>query len=254
LKTEKLGFDYYELRARVAPGLVLGLPVLATFVYAAPALIELKHLAAGSLCAFSLIYALGQVARARGGAIEGKLWSGWGGPPSTRFLRTTDSYFGPELKEKIRTAVLKTFSLQLPRKEDEKNTPASDRQIDDAFKLVRDFLRATDPRGLWFDHMVEYGFARNLLGMRVPWLILSLSALLVCLALGGHRGDSSSACPTAICALSVLAAIYLGWFVLPGATKRIAETYAGLAWTSFLRTAEIQHWKKQKQQTQKVRL
>jgi hypothetical protein len=231
--TKKL--DHYELRARVAPGLVLSLPLLVLVGYAVPGVRSIPVFAAGGICSFAMIYTLGQFSRARGEAIEATLWKSWGGPPSTRFLRPNDKAFGSALKEKIAAAVFKKFSLRLPQNEDYAKDPfASDQAIDDVFRLVRNFLRKNDPRGLWYHHMVEYGFARNLMGARVAWAVLSLVAFLASSLLTLQRGWSSAGVPLIITGTSMVASVYVGWFVLPGSVRRIANGYAELAWAAFL--------------------
>jgi len=65
--------DPYELKARIAPGLILALPVLVAAFYAAPVLSSWPMFAASGPCGFALIYALGHLARARGKAIEPEL-------------------------------------------------------------------------------------------------------------------------------------------------------------------------------------
>jgi len=231
--------DEYEVKARVAPGLIIALPVLVDAVYAAPALSGWPIFAAGGVCSLALIYALGHLARARGEAIEPALWSRWGGPPSTRFLRHRDPQFARELKAAVRTALSRRLSITLLTPEEEGREPGrADRAIADAFRRVRQYLRQRDPEGLWFKHDIEYGFSRNLLGCRVLWLVLAISATAFASAYGARTGAGIFNPASIIALLSVACALYLGWAVLPDATKRIADGYAELAWVAFLRFSE----------------
>jgi len=235
---EKL-LDEYELKARVAPGLIVALPVLVDAVYAAPILASWPIFAAGSICSLALIYALGHLARARGEAIEPELWNRWGGPPSTRFLRHRDSSFARDLKAAVRKAVTRKFSLTLLTSDEETSEPGrADKAIVDAFRQVRQYLRQRDPSGLWYKHGVEYGFSRNLLGCRVLWVIVALAATFFA-GVHGLRTNAGFLNPaTTITSLAVVCAWYIGWAVLPEATKRIADGYAELAWIAFLRLSE----------------
>jgi hypothetical protein len=58
--------DPYELKARIAPGLIVVLPVLVTAVYFAPILSSWPIFAATSMCTLALLYGLSHVVRARG--------------------------------------------------------------------------------------------------------------------------------------------------------------------------------------------
>ncbi|MGB2592887.1 MAG: hypothetical protein WA853_00070 [Candidatus Acidiferrum sp.] len=226
----------YDLKARVAPGLILALPILIDAFYAAPLLSSLPIFAASGICSFALIYGLGYLARARGEAIEPKLWKRWEGPPSTRFLRQLDSSFTSELKVSIRSALFQCFSLVLPTVEEERQEPGhADRAIHDAFRQVRQYLRQRDPNGLWFKHDIEYGFSRNLLGCRGLWVIVATAATLFAAVRGARPRIFGTINPgSALSLLSLTCALYFGWAVLPDGTRRIADVYAESAWMAFL--------------------
>jgi hypothetical protein len=233
---EKL-LDDYELKARVAPGLILALPVLVDAVYAAPVLSTWPIFAAGGVCSLALVYGLAHLVRAKGRALEPELWRRWDGPPSTRFMRLRDQFFGPELKTSIRCGLREKFSLTLPTLSEETADPVlADKAIVNAFRQVRQYLRQRDPNGLWYKNNAEYGFCRNLVGCRALWVIVGTAATIFA-AIDGVRAKSGIVNPaSAIGCLSLICAVYFGWFILPAATKRTAESYAELAWMAFLQT------------------
>src|SRR5262245_2042059 len=105
--------DPYELKAGIAPGVILVLPILVDSAYATPMLSSWSMFAASGVCTLALLYGLSLVVRARGAAIEETLWESWGGPPSTRFLRHRDITFGVELKSSMWRALSSTFSVQI---------------------------------------------------------------------------------------------------------------------------------------------
>lgn len=231
--------DSYELRARDVPGLILVFPVLIDALYAAPILNSWPIFTASGICGFALVYALGHVARALGERIEPHLWAGWGGPPSTRFMRHRDTFFGENLKRLIYAHLASELSTPLLTQEQEARSPEqADRAIVDAFRRVRDYLRDKDPKGLWFSHNVEYGFSRNLLGCRVPWVIVSTAATVFAVVYGIKTGHGPMNPAAVMDCLSLLCAVYVGWAILPGATKLVADGYAEAAWMAFLRKAE----------------
>lgn len=231
--------DPYELKARIAPGVILVLPLLADAVYAVPALSGWPIFAAGGVCILALLYGLSFVVRARGKAIERKLWESWGGPPSTRFMRHRDSTFGRDLKLSIQNALARKFSARLLAPEEEVKRPESaDKAIVDAFRQVRQYLRQHDSSGLWFKQDIEYGFCRNLLGCRVMWALFGAGGTVFAAVHGARTGTGVLNPASAIGCLSVVCAVYIGWLILPSATKRISEEYAESAWMAFLRSVE----------------
>lgn len=227
--------DPYELKARIVPGLILALAPLVDLASAAPVLSSLPIFAASGVCSLALVYFLGSFARARGEAIERELWNSWGGPPSTRLLRLRDSHFGDGLKTSIREALAKALSARLMTADEEaKNPEGADRFIVDAFRQVRQYIRQHDPDGLWQKQNIEYGFYRNLLGCRVTWSVLSILAALFA-AIHGERTGAGLVNPAfGVASVSFFCAVYVGWFVLPDATKRVADEYAEKAWMAFL--------------------
>jgi hypothetical protein len=233
--------DPYEIKARIAPGLILSVAVLVAIVWVFPVLSSLPLFAATGICSLALIYGLGNFARARGAAIQPKLWATWGGEPSTRFLRIRDSHFGDALKTSIRTELRRRFRVQLlPPDEEGRNSELADREIADSFKRVRSYLRQKDSDGLWQKQNIEYGFCRNLLGCRVSWIVLSLVALAFALGFALRTSQSLVNPGSIVGSISLLCAIYVGWFVLPAATKRVADAYAESAWMAFLHLSQAE--------------
>jgi hypothetical protein len=231
--------DEYELKARIAPGLILALPVLVDAAYAAPILSSWPIFAAGGIFSLALIYGLGYVVRAQGQAIEPQLWKQWGGPPSIRFMRSSDPLFGSDLKDSIRSAVAREFSLTLPNPTEESRNPnAADKAIADAFGRVRQFLRQHDPTGLWSKANIEYGFCRNLLGCRKIWVMVALSAAAFAAVYAFKSGTTLLNPAVTIALLAFVGAVYVEWSVLPDTTKRIADRYAELAWMDFLQISQ----------------
>jgi len=66
--------DEYELKARIAPGLIVALPALVDAGYAVPVLSSLPIFAASSIFTLALIYGLGYLIRAEGQEVESCLW------------------------------------------------------------------------------------------------------------------------------------------------------------------------------------
>jgi hypothetical protein len=238
---EKL-LNPYELKARVAPALIVLFPLFVAAIYAAPSLSGWSIFAAGSLSSIALLYGATYLVRARGNVVEEQLWNNWGGPPSTRFIRYSDQTFAGDLKSRIRATLIERFHLYLPSIQDEAlDSRHADRLIFDGFRQVRQYLRKHDPNGLWLNHLTEYGFCRNLLACRSLWIFLAAAGTVFSSAYGAASGRGAFN-PASVVDGSVLAcALYASYLVLPNSVKRIAELYAESAWMSFLYTCEEEH-------------
>jgi hypothetical protein len=234
--------DEYDLKARIAPGLIVALPALVDVIYMVPVIGSVPVFAAGGIIALALIYGLGYVIRAEGQQLEPALWKQWGGPPSTRLMRSSDTLFGPDLKISIRSAVTQEFAVTLHTPAEEKKDPTcADKAIADAFQRVRTFLRRFDPTGVWQKNNIEYGFCRNLLGGRMLWAFVAAGSIVVAVwrSATTHSGFLNPA--VVVSCFSLACACYVGWRLLPKATKRIADRYAELAWTTFLQLSRDRH-------------
>ena len=231
--------DPYELKARILPGLIIVFPILIDALYILPVLSSWPIFAASGACGFALVYGLGHLARSLGEGTEGKLWASWGGPPSTRFIRCRDTFFGHRLKAQIRNSLGTELSLSLACEDEEAANPiGADKQIEDAFRRVREYLRANDPQGLWHSHNIEYGFSRNLLGCRWVWAIVALVGTTVAVLYGAWTGGGPANPGSVMNLVALVSALYLGWAVLPRATEHVADNYAEAAWLAFLRKSE----------------
>src|SRR5260370_18931949 len=107
--------DRYERRARLLPGLLVA---TAPALTAGAVLQDFAkwYTAAGSAVGVELVVAflLGLLARARGRRLEDALWTKWGGPPTTRWLRPWDTTCSEQQKSKWRGAIKRLTGLTLP--------------------------------------------------------------------------------------------------------------------------------------------
>lgn len=235
MKVEEF-FDPYELRARFAPSIIVSLPLVITVFAALKHFAEdlLSFLGAGAFLV-AASYGFSFIVRRFGKSIEDDMWVEWDGAPSVRFVRWRDSKYGKQLKEQIHTAVTSVCGIQLMTKEDEAQDPsAADKLIADAFSQVRSILRARNKDGLWYRHVSEYGFTRNLLGSRSLFLFFSVLGILLCGALTWYFRENVFVVAMLLNLGFVAISITLGWWVLPSIVKGCADTYAESAWMSFV--------------------
>lgn len=175
--------DRYERKARLLPGLLLATAPAMT----AGALVhELSawFTAAGTAVGVEFLAAivLGHYARARGRAAEESLWKSWGGPPTTRWLRPSDTTCSEQQKSKWRGAIKRLTGITIPASLPNDGSEASvDQVIADSTRQLRYVLRGRPDAAIVQSHNEEYGFARNLYGVRFLWVSLAT----VCVAGSG---------------------------------------------------------------------
>jgi len=234
LDDPKFPLDSYEIKARILPALIISIPVLITLWSCYKAEITTFSELFKGILSFAIIYALAIVVRALGKRIENDLWKTWGGVPSTQIVSWKNKVIGNDLKALYFQAVRDKLKLPTPTKEQEEADPLKAAElIDQAFKRIQGLIRQKDKDGLWSKSNADYGFARNLLGSRALWLIISASMAAV--SAYNLCGTSSNAILLAFILNTVMtfASFYIGWFILPAYTRQVAFRYAEQSWESF---------------------
>ena len=171
----------YSLKARFVPALIAVFPFVVAL--AIPLKLFGLTLATGTLgaCLVSaLMYAASHAVRGAGLSLEPQLWTSWDGPPSTRFARWRDTKL--ETKRLIHRSSEGRFAIVLFTQEEEAADPkGADNKIRQVFMQVRQVLRTEACNdSLVGTYNAEYGFLRNLLGVR-SW-VLTLAVICFCAA------------------------------------------------------------------------
>lgn len=177
-------FDHYSFRARLQPALLTALPVaLAVFAWTGPgvkwesALWTLFGTVGGT-------FFLAILARNMGKKIEPSLWNSWGGSPTVQLLRHAGSG-NPVLRERWHKYLAKLLGKPLPTPQEEQVNPkAADDIYNAGVKLVINKTRDVKKFHLLYKENVQYGYCRNLLGLRYIGLTLSTFGAAACIAAG----------------------------------------------------------------------
>jgi len=166
-------FDSYSRRARLFPALVAGASlVVAAFVLAPLQNLGLPQLGAG-LFSGVLVYVLADLARRRGKRLEHRLYTEWGGKPSTAMLRHADERLDAGSKASYLKFLASKIGAAAPTPQDEANDAAKcDAYYERCGNWLRENTRETKKFKLLFDENVAYGYRRNLLGLKWHGLII----------------------------------------------------------------------------------
>jgi len=217
--------DRYERRARLLPGLIAATPMMLTI--AAVSLGQTPWYTAVGLSAGAelvLAFVLAYLARATGKATEETMWAEWGGPPTTRWLRPSDTTCSEQQKSRWRGVIKRITNLTIPASvTPQRDVAEIDRIINDAVRQLRYKLRDRPEASMVRIHNEEYGQVRNLCGLRWYWVGIAALSLVGCLVLL-YLGESAWA-GFAVAAASLVLALILA-FLAPGMVRRCANRYA----------------------------
>ena len=236
-------YDQYTLRARIQPALTAVLPLaflLLTLLPGQPIL---------ATAFFTLLATIGgtavaaQVGREWGRKKEPGLWKSWGGPPTTRLLRHRripgDIILPPGLRQQVEDWT----NYPLPTEQEEKADPQwADTAYEKAVASLREATRDNIKFPLVFAENVNYGYRRNLWGLRpigesIAVALTLLSWTLLLLTIWGRpwpdpwwdvfvNPDSTAVIRIAVAFVNTAIAIFWLFWVKPSWVKSMADAYA----------------------------
>jgi hypothetical protein len=173
--TDKLGIDAYTLRARFQPALLVALPLALSVLALDPWHHVITKTAWTVLAWAGGTTLVAQLARDQGKLKEPKLFLDWGGKPSTVALRFRGAQ-NLALVQRRHDLLRRVLpDLRLPNADEERRDPrAADAAYDACVGALRDRTRDKARFPLVFEENCNYGFRRNLWGLK-PWGITTSS-------------------------------------------------------------------------------
>lgn len=169
----------YELKARIFPAILTILPFVITTLLWFPQLISLESSLLISIILIILLFFLGKLARERGKNVQSKLIQKWGGLPATLQLSHLDNTIDIETKKRYHNYLQKNIEgLKLPsRNEEIQNSKSSQDKYESAVKWLLENTRDTKKFPLLYQDNINYGYSRNMLGMKWLAVIISIFSL-----------------------------------------------------------------------------
>jgi hypothetical protein len=175
-------FDSYSRQARLFPGLLTLFPIILTAIAWFPRLVTSSWGATlvtlGTSC--GLLYGLSVLSRSRGKKVEKRLLAEWGGWPTTIWLRHRDDNLPSPVRARYHAFFAHNVPLfVIPTEQQEVADPkAADAMYASAVKWLQERCRGkTFP--LVEKENAEYGFRRNLRGLKPIGLTACFAALLI---------------------------------------------------------------------------
>lgn len=209
-------FDVYSIRARLFPAIIAAAPSLAALTL----LISWKSFGLSNLIAtvgmLVLLFAIADFARARGRAIEGKLYAEHGGIPSITMFRRDDETIDAGSKDRYRAFLAGKLAVIAPSPAEESaNQAAADAFYGQCGNWLRQNTRDTKKFPILFGENITYGFRRNLLGLKVLALYLNVFVVMVCtFILWRQMWDTNTPQGSRITVVLVVAAAHAAYMFL----------------------------------------
>jgi hypothetical protein len=222
--------DAYSIRARWAPVFLVVLPPLILCFALVPGLPAWNKLWP-VLGAAGVVVLVDQLGRDGGRRLQPALWASWGGAPTTAALRHRGTA-NPVLLARQHERIAAIVGHALPTSDEERADPAGADHVYQAAIAV--LIARTRGRRreypLIFAENCNYGFRRNMLGLRLWGTLLAAAAGVLALAAiaAGFAGLVHVPLALASVVLAVSAAATVIWWrvVTPDWVQPVACAYA----------------------------
>jgi hypothetical protein len=161
-------FDNYTLKARFYPVIMLFLPLIVLGLFYSFEFQSVLHFFSSVGILSALTFLFSQLGRDQGKKKEPELWKNWGGTPSIQVLRLRDQIIDKHTKLRYHQKLQTLFPVTtLPDQSMETNNP---NEADEVYRAWTQFLitktRDTKQYSLLFKENINYGFRRNLWGLK----------------------------------------------------------------------------------------
>lgn len=227
-----VGFDEYERKARLTPGLLAALPVAVVVVTLGLKAYPAVAAIGGLITVAGGTYLLAILVRGRGRAAEPELWRSWGGPPTTSCLRTRAQPDNRTVQDGWRDAIQVVSGIALLSADEEAGDPdKADELIEASVQRVLG-LGQDERYGLVAKENAQYGFERNFYAVRAYGrAIAAVCVIVLAIVLvvdPSHLGTSQLSTPAIASGLSLDIGLLLVWCFVPSSerTRLAGERYA----------------------------
>ena len=218
-------FDAYTLKARIAPGLLVLLPVVAAALAIFPDLISLPGASVIAACGVAAGLVLETRVRKGGLALQSRLYKEWGAPPTTQMLRHRDKTISALDKARYHQRLAELTRVAMPTPAEETaNHDAADEVYDSVTMWLRERTRDASTFPIVVSENASYGFYRNLAALKTTgWVFAVLGALL---ALGDLSSDGFTLGGLAALFVSIACGVMFWLYAGVEQVRDAGESYA----------------------------
>lgn len=221
-------FDRYSWRARVLPVYLAVAPIPLALAATLPGGFDLPLGGAAAVVLMPLAFLASQVGADFGKRLEKRLWREWNGAPSTRFLRHSNKEYNQVTRGRVHQK-LRAMGLVVPSPQDEeRDADAADSHYEACVGELIRRTRDTSRFPLLFRALTDYGFRRNLLGLKPVALFIASFSLLSTLWRLCFEWDAGKPPAIAVTAALLTLGLLLTWltWVNRKAVALAADRYA----------------------------
>lgn len=228
---EMRALDAYSLKTRYYPTVILLAPIcLFVFSFGSGVWDPIKGLVGAIVSTLGLAFIMDQIGRDQGKQKETRLFLLWGGKPTTRILRHRESTLDPVTLKRYHTRLAEFVQgIRMPTPEEEAADPiAADSVYESCAAYLRQNTRGKD-FPLVYQENTNYGFRRNLWGMKPSGITLAIVGTIGCATLAAwyFLVGKNEWLVAAICAVVCIVMFVLWTFRFTPSWVRIpAEEYA----------------------------
>ena len=220
-----IGLDEYSRNARLKPALLVVLPLALTIAVWSPSMALAWSALWATIVAMGGTFFLGQIGRDWGKRKEQQLFDRFGGRPTERAL--CHEHAPNKVRLAAQHARLATLmpAISMPTADDERHDPSAAHNVYDA--CTRFLIARSRGNRLVLQENINYGFRRNLWGMKPLGLSIALAcAIGLGASLYANSASGFSSDAVAVEALNVL--ITGAWLIVitPRWVMVPAEAYA----------------------------
>jgi hypothetical protein len=213
--------DAYTIKARIAPAIVVVLPLISVALVWFPKLLSLPGLSALGTAGVALVVIVAWQTRRAGKQLQEELKREWGAMPTTIVLRHSDDTFTESQKARYHAMLQERVpGISIPDAQAEARDPA---EADRNYAMATDWLREqTRDNPVVSSENATYGFFRNLCALRGQGLASSAVGII---ASGAAIAlDKAPATPETAAVVSLGISLVCVAVMFLHATRRHVET------------------------------
>ncbi len=224
-------FDNYSRNARLLPAFICAIPASITFAAFGSSVSAAIATVIGGASALGLTALLAQLGRDRGKSKEAGLFTIWGGKPSVAKLRHRNNSINPHTKSRyISKARGLLPEIAWPTSDEERTDPiGSDQKYEALSNFLLERTRDSKKYPLVYAELVNYGFRRNLWGLKpigITCVVICCIALLLQSSYGLHRHVTTPPLTLVVASADIIVLLIWSFWITPNWVRIAADAYA----------------------------